>query len=150
MRYVTGSRSHQCGCGGREHFALFLGVCNLNANFLAKHFAHITSLLRSAPMNLLFAFWVTASTSCGVLMTQRAVSCGDDTFNAAGYSLLATMMVVAILEHWFQVLPIISATCIRHAMWQWSLVSRGGSTKASQAHQGPLPIPTEATIGGHT
>jgi putative photosynthetic complex assembly protein 2 len=100
-------------------------------------------------MNLLFPFSVTASTICAVFMTQQAVSAGDNSFNATGYALLATMMVLAILEHWFLVLPI-SATRIWNAMWQWSLVSRGGNIKTPQAHQGPLPIPTEATIGGHS
>jgi putative photosynthetic complex assembly protein 2 len=130
---------------------VFLGVSNLNAHFLPDHLAHIKSFFRHAPMNLLFPVSVTASTICAVFMTQRAISSGGDSFNATGFSLLATMMVLAILEHWFLVLPI-SATRIWNAMWQWSLISRGGSPKTPHTHQGPLPIsiPTEATIGGRT
>jgi putative photosynthetic complex assembly protein 2 len=112
--------------------------------------AHIGSFFRHAPMNLLFPFSVTASTICAVIMTQQALGAGDNSFNATGYALLATMMVLAILEHWFLVLPI-SATRIWNAMWQWSLVSRGGNTaKTPKTHQRPLPIATEATIGGHS
>jgi putative photosynthetic complex assembly protein 2 len=128
---------------------VFLGVSNLNPHFLPDHLSHIRSFFRHAPMNLLFPFSVTASTICAVCMTQRAWSSGDDIFNATGFSLLATMMVLAILEHWFLVLPI-SATRIWNAMWQWSLASRGGRSKAPHSHQGPLPIATEATIGGRT
>src|SRR4051812_44430538 len=128
---------------------VFLGVSNLNPHFLPDHLSHIRSFFRHAPMNLLFPFSVTASTICAVCMTQRALSSGDDIFNATGFSLLATMMVLAILEHWFLVLPI-SATRIWNAMWQWSLASRGGRSKTPHSHQGPVPLATEATIGGRT
>jgi putative photosynthetic complex assembly protein 2 len=117
---------------------VFLGVSNLNAEFLPEHLGHIRSFFRSAPMNLLFPFSVTASTICAVLMTQRALSFGADTFNATGYTLLTTLMVLAILEHWFLVLPI-SAARVWNRMWQWSLGWRGERNK---------PLPREATIGG--
>ncbi len=120
---------------------VFLGVSNLNADFLPEHLAHIKSFFRDAPMNLLFPFSVTASTFCAVLMAQRALSFGADTFNATGYTLLTTMMVLAILEHWFLVLPI-SATRVWNRMWQWSLGSRRDGRKT------PQPLPGEATIGG--
>jgi putative photosynthetic complex assembly protein 2 len=122
---------------------VFLGVSNLNADFLPEHLAHIRSFLRNAPMNLLFPFSVTASTICAVFMWQRAWAFSDDAFNLTGTTLLATMMVLAILEHWFLVLPI-SATRVWNAMWEWSLVSRGADPKAPQ----PGPLPHEATIGG--
>lgn len=122
---------------------VFLGVSNLNADFLPEHLAHIKSFFRSAPMNLLFPFSVTASTICAVLMAQQALSFGIDTFNATGYSLLTTIMVLAILEHWFLVLPV-SATRLWNMMWQWTLVARGQTSKT------PQPLPTEATIGGRS
>jgi putative photosynthetic complex assembly protein 2 len=125
---------------------VFLGVSNLNADFLPEHLAHIKSFFRSAPMNLLFPFSVTASTICAALMTERALSFGADTFNATGYTLLTTMMVLAILEHWFLVLPI-SATRVWNRMWDWSAGPRG--TSASRAESGKTPLPREATIGGH-
>ena len=68
----------------------FSGVSNLNAEFLPEHLDHIKSFFKSAPMNLLFPFSVTASTIWAVLMTQRALAFGADTFNATGYTLLTT------------------------------------------------------------
>jgi putative photosynthetic complex assembly protein 2 len=124
---------------------VFLGVSNLNADFLPEHLAHIRSFFRDAPMNLLFPFSVTASTICAVLMAQQVRSFAADTFNATGYTLVTTMMVLAIMEHWFLVLPI-SATRLWNKMWQWSSSSRSGSTKTPQSHQGPLT--KQATIGG--
>jgi putative photosynthetic complex assembly protein 2 len=123
---------------------VFLGVSNLNADFLPEHLAHIKSFFRDAPMNLLFPFSVTASTICAVLMGQRIGSYAADTFNATGYTLLITMMILAILEHWFLVMPI-SATRLWNKMWQWSTGSRR-RLKASKSHRGSLP--KKATVGG--
>ncbi len=124
---------------------VFLGVSNLNAEFLPDHLAHIRSFLRHAPMNLLFPFSVTASTICAVFMAQQAAASSGNPFTTTGYALLTTMMVLAILEHWFLVLPI-SATKVWNSLWQWSMSSRGESVKAPQTHPGPLP--RQATIGG--
>jgi putative photosynthetic complex assembly protein 2 len=123
---------------------VFLGVSNLNAEFLPDHLAHIRSFLRSAPMNLLFPFSVTASTICAVFMAQQAAASAD-AYHLTGYMLLTTMMVLAILEHWFLVLPI-SATKVWNNLWSWSLSSRGDRVATPPTHPGPLP--TQATIGG--
>ena len=60
---------------------VFLGVSNLNAEFLPEHLAHIRSFFRSAPMNLLFPFSVTLSTICAVLLAQRAIVDTNDPFH---------------------------------------------------------------------
>jgi hypothetical protein len=69
-----------------------------------------------------------------------------DPFRVTGYSLVTTMMVLAILEHWFLVMPP-SAAKIWNGMWQWSLGSRGVGGKARRQQQAQLP--RQATIGGH-
>jgi putative photosynthetic complex assembly protein 2 len=122
---------------------VFLGVSNLNAEFLPEHLTHLRSFFRQAPMNLLFPVSVTASTICAVFMAQKVAAVSDDPYQLTGYVLLATMMILAILEHWFLVLPV-SATRIWNTMWAWSLFSRNGATKPPP--QGPLPH--QATIGG--
>lgn len=38
-----------------------------------------------------------------------------------GYALLATLLALAIIEHWFFVLPIPAAS-----LWRWSLQKRAG------------------------
>jgi len=124
---------------------VFLGVSNLNAEFLPEHLAHIKSFFRSAPMNLLFPFSVTFSTIGAVLLAQQACQSANDPFAATGFTLVTTMMVLAILEHWFLVLPV-SAARLWNGMWQWSLGSRGAGAKPPRTHQGALP--RQATIGG--
>ena len=124
---------------------VFLGVSNLNAEFLPDHLAHIRSFFRHAHMNNLFPLSVTASTICAVFMWQQTAG-ATDPFHITGYALLTTMMVLAILEHWFLVMPI-SATRIWNSLWQWSLSSRGGADDEQPPNRS-VTLPTQATIGG--
>ncbi|MFL5254093.1 MAG: putative photosynthetic complex assembly protein PuhE [Rhodopila sp.] len=125
---------------------VFLGVSNLNAEFLPDHLAHIRSFFRHAHMNNPFPFSVTASTICAVFMWQQTAAAADDPFRLTGYVLLTTMMILAILEHWFLVMPI-SAARIWNSLWQWSLSSRGGADDEQPPNRS-VTLPTEATIGG--
>ena len=124
---------------------VFLGVSNLNAELLPEHLDHIKSFFTRKPMNLLFPFSVTASTICAVILSQRALAADGDAFNATGHTLVATMMVLAILEHWFLVLPL-SAAKAWNGLWQWSVTSRARDAIPPRTTQGPLP--TQVTIGG--
>jgi putative photosynthetic complex assembly protein 2 len=124
---------------------VFLGVPNVNAEFLPEHLDHIKGFFRHKPMNMLFPFSVTISTIAAVLLAQHARADGADLFRATGDTLLATMMVLAILEHWFLVLPL-SALRLWNGMWQWSLSWRAVRVQTPRPLSGA--VPTEATIGG--
>ena len=69
-------------------------------------------------MNLLFPVSVTVSTVVAVLLFRHAFAAGADARHGAGYTFVATLMTLAILEHWFLVLPLPAA-----ALWSWSLDS---------------------------
>ncbi len=97
---------------------VFLGVRNLNEEFLPEHLTFLKSFLRKRPMNLLFPFSITISTVIAVLMFQRATA-APTAFARVGGMFLGTMMSLAILEHWFLVLPLPAAR-----LWKWSLRSR--------------------------
>jgi G3E family GTPase len=98
---------------------VFLGVRNLNEEFLPEHLGFLKAFLTKRPMNLLFPFSVTISTVVGVLLVQQAIATGASSAEAAGATFLATLMALAILEHWFLVLPLPSAK-----LWSWGLASR--------------------------
>jgi putative photosynthetic complex assembly protein 2 len=98
---------------------VFLGVRNLNEEFLPEHLTFLKSFLTKKPMNLLFPVSVTISTVIAALLVQKAVAPGASAFDAAGYTFLGTLMALAILEHWFLVLPLPS-----QALWSWGLHSR--------------------------
>jgi putative photosynthetic complex assembly protein 2 len=97
---------------------VFLGVPNLSEEFLPEHLRYLTSFLSRKPMNLLFPVSITLSMVAVVLLAQLATAVDASPFSATGYTFLATMVGLAILEHWFLVIPL-PAT----ALWRWSLQS---------------------------
>jgi putative photosynthetic complex assembly protein 2 len=95
---------------------VFLGVRNLNEQFLPRHLRYLGSYLAQKPMNLLFPLSVTVSSVISGLLVSAAATA--DGFAAVGLTFLATMMILANLEHWFLVLPIPV-----EKLWNWSLKS---------------------------
>ncbi|RPF71762.1 putative photosynthetic complex assembly protein PuhE [Aurantiacibacter spongiae] len=99
---------------------VFLGVRNLNEEFLPEHLTFLKGFLNKRAMNLLFPFSITISTVITVVVAQAAFADGASAFEQAGYSFLTAMMALAILEHWMLVLPMPTA-----ALWSAGLKSRG-------------------------
>ena len=98
---------------------VLLGVRNLNAEFLPEHLDFLKSFLNQRPMNLLFPVSITVSTVVGALLVMWAADAAT-AFERVGYTFLATMMVLAIVEHWFLVLPLPAGR-----LWSWYLKARG-------------------------
>ncbi len=112
---------------------VFLGVRNLNEEFVPEHMKFLRSFMRRRPMNLFFPFSVSVSTVALVLLVQAAVAPGVDAATAVGLTLVATLMALAILEHWFLVIPMPTAF-----LWHWGLKARDRNadqvaTKAADA-----------------
>ena len=93
---------------------LFLGARNLNAEFLPAHLRFLVSYLPKKRMNLLFPLSITASTAILVVLVQRLLAA--DAAAATGLTVVAALMALAILEHWFLMLPLPDA-----ALWKWAL-----------------------------
>jgi putative photosynthetic complex assembly protein 2 len=98
---------------------VFLGVRNLYAEFLPEHLRYLQSYFTQRPMNLLFPVAVTASTVAAVLVWREALGAGAGAFDVAGLTFLGMLLALAVLEHWFLVVPL-PAT----ALWKWGLRSR--------------------------
>lgn len=98
---------------------VFLGVRNLNEGFLPTHLKYIDSYFRRQPMNMLFPVSVTLATGLAALVWQAALAPGLSGFEATSLTFVATLLSLAILEHWFMVLPLPS-----EALWKWGLRSR--------------------------
>jgi putative photosynthetic complex assembly protein 2 len=99
---------------------LFLGVPNLGEKFLPAHLQYLKGFFKKRPMNFLFPVSVSASTIVLTVLTQRCLAT-DDPFKVAGYVLTISLLALAVLEHWFMVLPLPS-----EKMWQWALRSNRG------------------------
>jgi putative photosynthetic complex assembly protein 2 len=98
---------------------LYLGVPNLSAELLPQHLRYLESYFHRRAMNLLFPVSVTVATIAVVLLVQAAAAADATAFDQTAFTLLATLMALALLEHWMMVLPFAP-----EAMWQWGLASR--------------------------
>ena len=104
---------------------IFLGVRNCSENFLPRHLKYLQSYFRQAPMNALFPVSVIASSWLAVLLWQAATAHGVTAFEATALTFSGTLLSLAILEHWFMVLPLPS-----QALWNWGLRSRAAEPPA--------------------
>jgi len=77
--------------------------------------------LRQRTMNLLFPFSIALASLLAWQLGDRALS-AEMPFEAVGYSLLAMLAALALLEHWLMVLPIPA-----DLLWRWSLANRRGT-----------------------
>jgi len=105
---------------------VFLGVRNLSEEFLPAHMQHLRSFLKRRSMNPLFPFSIAVGTYLTYWLVQLAMAAEAGTFAAVGWTFLASLMALAVLEHWFLVLPF-SAT----GLWQWWLDLRAGDSGRS-------------------
>ena len=98
---------------------IFLGVPNLTEQFLPEGLAYLKSYFIKRPMNPLFPLSVTLSTIATFMLIEQAIRPDATGFDVAGYTMLASLMALAVLEHWLLVLPLPAA-----ALWSWGLKSR--------------------------
>lgn len=78
-------------------------------------------------MNLLFPISVTVSTVVAWVLTEQALSASSG-FAIVGFTMLAVLMALAVLEHWFLVLPLPVAD-----LWRWGLASRDSESERKPA-----------------
>jgi putative photosynthetic complex assembly protein 2 len=112
---------------------VYLGVPNITEEFLPPHLTYLKTYFRIRPMNAAFPVSITLLTVLAAHLWHAAVQPGVSAFEATGQALLATLVVLALVEHWFMVLPI-PAT----ALWQWGLTSHAANAPATA---GPVILP---------
>jgi len=94
---------------------LFLGVPRINTEFLPLPLRHLASHFRFAKMNWLFPISVTLLTFAAACALERALDAPTDAAQA-GHILLSVLILLALLEHWFMVLPLPD-----QKLWRWML-----------------------------
>jgi putative photosynthetic complex assembly protein 2 len=105
---------------------IFLGVPNMNEEFLPPHLAFLRTYFKKRLMNALFPVSVTIATGVCVWLIRRGISFEASAFEAASCLILAVMLALAVLEHWFLVLPVPDA-----ALWRWAMpAARAGEEAA--------------------
>ncbi len=94
---------------------LFLGVPNFSAELIPDALGHLRSYFRTRAMNLLFPISITGLMLALGCWIERAYA-ADTIADLAGFTLLAMLTALALIEHWLLVLPLRDA-----ALWQWLL-----------------------------
>ncbi len=94
---------------------VFFGVPNLHTDWLPGHLRFLQTYMAQRHMNYLFPLSVTAGTVVVILLVGRALDTEIDSFIDTSYVLTATLLALAVLEHWFLVLPLPD-----EALWSWA------------------------------
>ena len=94
---------------------LFLGVPRINTQFLPKPLAHLASYFRIGKITAFFPISVSILTIASALLLERAINV-EHPGMTVGYALLTCLCLLALLEHWFMVLPLPD-----EKLWRWML-----------------------------
>ena len=107
---------------------LFLGVRNLSEEFLPEHLAYMGSYFRRRRMNALLPVSVLGGSAVAWGLVSAALDPATAAAAAVGYTLVASLLVLAVVEHLMLVLPL-SAT----ALWRWAMRSAQNESSGSVA-----------------
>ena len=104
---------------------VFFGVPNLHTDWLPEHLRFLQTYMGQRHMNYLFPVSVTAGTVGVILLVGRALDTEIAPFSDTSYVLTATLLALAVLEHWFLVLPLPD-----EALWSWAFQRRAAEGEA--------------------
>lgn len=121
---------------------LFLGVRTLNDELMPSQVDFLRSYFARGPMNWLFPVSVTAATSAAIFLAVTAVT-ATTAFDELAFALLAVLVALGALEHWFMVLPV-SVT----DLWRWSARGRPAVAPMDQASPPPARPVLSVIPGG--
>lgn len=106
---------------------LFFGVPNVNIEWFPEPLRFLHSYMRKRAINLFFPFSVTVATGLVAWLIGNAVATSD-VFIRTSYALIGSLMALAVVEHWFLVLPLRDS-----ALWDWALRLAGQTTGRNMA-----------------
>lgn len=115
---------------------VFLGVRNLNAEWLPPHLAYLRGFLRKRSMNPLFPVSITIGTTVTVLLIRAALTSETGSFEAVSMTLLAALAGLAMFEHWLMMLPLPT-----NWLWRWGLGERALADAPIETVSDPVPTP---------
>jgi putative photosynthetic complex assembly protein 2 len=97
---------------------LFLGVRNLTEEFIPEHLRYLVSYFRRARLNALMPVSIVAASAVVVRLAAESLSDGATTFVLVGRTLVATLLMLAVVEHVFLAVPVPDAV-----LWRWAIRS---------------------------
>jgi putative photosynthetic complex assembly protein 2 len=111
---------------------LFLGVRNLSEEFLPQHLAYMGSYFRRRRMNALLPWSVLGGMAAVAVLVRSAIAPDATPAAAVGNTLVATLLVLAVVEHLLLVLPL-PAT----ALWRWAMRNSDGTASGDKHKPAP-------------
>lgn len=118
---------------------IYFGVRNLNESFLPDHLKYMQTYFTRKPMNWFLPVSVSIATAVAVPIWQAVWAAAPGSFQAVGASLVAVLLTLAILEHFFLVIPLPF-----EALWKWGLRSRQGGNTRGRSGQETTPFQKNA------
>lgn len=115
---------------------LFFGVPRIHTEFLPRPLAHLASHFRRAQMNWVFPLSITALSYASYCWIDRAMTAQTEGA-VVGFTLLAALTLLALLEHWFMVVPLPD-----QKLWRWMLPETPDRAKPL-APFAPIPSATD-------
>ena len=94
---------------------LFFGVPYINTDLLPRPLRHLTSHFRRASATGVFPVSITLLSFASACWMERAVSAQTQAMTV-GYSLLTALTLLALIEHWFMIVPFPD-----QKLWRWML-----------------------------
>ena len=95
---------------------IFLGVPNVNTEFLPSPVKHLASYFKVGGTSWFFPISISIISFTLFFWVDRIFSIQSDDILVVGYTLLASLTALALIEHWFMVVPIRDAE-----LWKWML-----------------------------
>ena len=123
---------------------LFLGVRNLSEDFLPAHLAYMGSYFRRRRMNWLLPVSVLGGSAAVVVLASAALASDATPVAAVGNTLVATLLVLAVVEHLLLVLPLKAS-----ALWRWAMRDNAkdkAKDKATIALPTPAPVTSDKPL----
>jgi putative photosynthetic complex assembly protein 2 len=96
---------------------IFLGVPYLPDSLLPERLSYLKSYFRTSPINRLFPVSIIGASLAAILLGQKALVVEGG--QSVGFALLFTLICLAILEHFFMVIPWSEAM-----LWRWARPNR--------------------------
>ncbi len=95
---------------------LFLGVPNVNTEFLPSPVVHLASYFRVGSTSWFFPVSISLISFTLFFLVDSIFNANNQTPSVIGYTLLASLTTLALIEHWFMVVPLRDAE-----LWKWML-----------------------------
>lgn len=121
---------------------IFLGAPNITEEFLPPHLSYLATYFRKRPMNGFFPVSVTLATLAAAWLAHLAFMPGRGPGEVLGYSLIAALTALAVLEHWLLFVPLPA-----QRLWAWSLKSHAATALATVSGDGAAPQTTSRGSG---